>query len=68
MNPQPSFIIREFIFPDDYQQVYACGARQDLHSSSPSMNPGRSLKLQRDPDLFLVAQIEHLIVGTVLGG
>ena len=36
---------------------------------SPSASPAElAKKLQRDPDLFLLAEIDGRIVGTVLGG
>jgi ribosomal protein S18 acetylase RimI-like enzyme len=62
--------IRSFRFPEDYQQVV------DLWSSMErGVRVGRSdsaeeieKKLQRDPDLFLVAECEDRIVGTVIGG
>ena len=62
--------IREFRFPDDYQQVH------DLWSSiEKGVHVGRSdtpaeiqKKMQRDPDLFLVAECENRIIGSVIGG
>ena len=62
--------LREFRFPDDYQQVY------DLWSSiEKGVHVGRSdtpaeieKKIARDPDLFLVAECEGTIVGSVIGG
>lgn len=62
--------IREFRFPDDLSQV------MDLWESiEKGVNLGRSdemaeieKKLRRDPDLFLVADEDSQIVGTVIGG
>jgi ribosomal protein S18 acetylase RimI-like enzyme len=62
--------IREFQFPADYQQVY------DLwRSIEKGVHVGRSdtlyeikKKLGRDPDLFLVAESQNQIIGSVLGG
>ena len=62
--------IREFRFPADYQQVY------DLWSSiEKGVHVGRSdspseieKKISRDPDLFLVAEAENRIIGSVIGG
>jgi ribosomal protein S18 acetylase RimI-like enzyme len=62
--------IREFRFPDDYPQV------QNLWSSmEKGVRLGRSdtpeeiqKKLARDPDLFLVAEEDGQIIGTVIGG
>ncbi len=62
--------IRQFNFPADYQQVY------DLWSSiEKGVHVGRSdtlaeieKKFSRDPDLFLVAECENEIIGSVIGG
>jgi ribosomal protein S18 acetylase RimI-like enzyme len=63
-------LIREFKFPDDYPV-----ARDLWEHSGPGIQLRRSddpdeihKKLQRDPDLFLVAEIEGSMVGTVVGG
>ncbi len=62
--------IRQFCFPADYQQVI------DLWSSiEKGVRVGRSdsaaeieKKVARDPDLFLVAECDHKIMGSVIGG
>lgn len=62
--------VRPFRFPEDYQQVY------DLWSTiEKGVHVGRSdapseieKKIRRDPDLFLVAECEGKIIGTVMGG
>ena len=62
--------IRQFCFPADYQQVV------DLWSSiEKGVRVGRSdapaeieKKIARDPDLFLVAEHHHKIIGSVIGG
>ncbi len=62
--------IREFQFPADYQPVY------DLWISiERGVHVGRSdtlieieKKFSRDPDLFLVAECENKIIGSVIGG
>lgn len=62
--------IREFQFPSDYQPVY------DLWvSMEKGVHVGRSdsvleiqKKIARDPDLFLVAECENTIIGSVMGG
>ena len=62
--------IREFRFPADYQQVY------DLWSSiEKGVHVGRSdspveieKKTAHAPDLFLVAESENKIIGSVIGG
>ena len=65
-----SFRIRAFVFPDDYPAVLSL-----WEEAGPGLHVGRSdspqeilKKLQRDPDLFLVAEISGEIVGTVIGG
>jgi ribosomal protein S18 acetylase RimI-like enzyme len=63
-------LIREFDFHTDYEQ--AC----DLwKNAGPGVGFGKSdapeeiiKKLQRDPDLFLVAEDEGRLIGTVIGG
>src|SRR5688572_28210853 len=62
--------IREFRFPSDYED--------SLHlweSIESGVTVGRSdtpeeiqRKLERDPDLFLVAELNDKIVGTIIGG
>jgi ribosomal protein S18 acetylase RimI-like enzyme len=67
---EPAYAIRTFRFPDDV------GPARDLwDSASPGIHLGRSdeqgeiaRKLQRDPDLFLVAEYNGELVGTVIGG
>jgi ribosomal protein S18 acetylase RimI-like enzyme len=64
------YTIRTFRFPQDYPAVISL-----WQSAGPGVNVGRSdraeeieKKLQRDPDLFLVAENGEQIIGTVLGG
>ena len=64
------FSIREFQYPADYDRVLKI-----WESMEKGMTVGRSdspqeieKKLQRDPDLFLVAESNAEIVGTVIGG
>ena len=62
--------LREFTYPDDY------AAALDLwNNAGPGIHVRRSdepqeihKKLQRDPDLFLVAEADGKIIGTVIGG
>ena len=63
-------MIRPFRFPDDLPQVLAL-----WEQSGPGVRLGRSdtpeeiaKKFQRDPDLFLVEEIDGAIAGTVIGG
>lgn len=63
-------IIRPFRFPDDYPAVI------DLwEHAGPGVHLGRSdtldeiaKKVQRDPDLFLVAEVDGKLIGAVIGG
>jgi len=67
---QTSVQIRDLRFPEDYNQVF------DLWQSiEKGVHVGRSdtlaeirKKLERDPDLFLVAESAGRIVGSVIGG
>ena len=62
--------IRQFIFPDDYQETYQlwknAGAGIQLRQSDEPEEIKK--KLQHDPDLFLVIEVDGKIVGSVLGG
>lgn len=69
-NHQPDFLIREFVYPEDYPAVCALWG-----SAGPGIHLRRSdepaeivKKLKRDPDLFLIAERGGKIIGTVLGG
>lgn len=62
--------IREFHYPDDYSQ-----ARSLWDSMEKGVNLGRSdtpeeiqKKLSHNPELFLVAEEDGQIIGTVIGG
>lgn len=62
--------IRTFKFPDDYPPVVEL-----WEQSGPGIHVGRSdtlnevaKKTQRDPDLFLVADLQDEIIGVVIGG
>jgi ribosomal protein S18 acetylase RimI-like enzyme len=62
--------IREFRYPDDYDTVIAL-----WQLAGPGIHVGKSdepaeieKKLTRDPDLFLVFEVDGAIVGAVLGG
>jgi len=64
------YVIREFKFPDDYPHVLrlwgTAGSGIHLRRSD---EPGEiEKKLQRDADLFLVAESGGKIIGSVLGG
>jgi len=62
--------VREFRFPEDHS-----AALQLWDGMEIGVQVGRSdtleeiqQKLQRDPDLFLVAEVNEVIVGTIIGG
>ncbi len=62
--------IREFLYPVDYLK-----AIQLWQSIEKGVSVGRSdapdqieKKLQRDPDLFLVAEADGEMIGTIIGG
>jgi ribosomal protein S18 acetylase RimI-like enzyme len=68
--PPAPYHVRQFRYPEDYPAVIEL-----WQSAGPGIQVRRSdqpeeiaKKLTRDPDLFLVAEKETGIVGTVLGG
>lgn len=64
----PEIIIREFIV-DDYAVVHALWQRGDLWMRPSDSLEATLLKLERDPDLFLVARdADGEVIGTVMGG
>jgi ribosomal protein S18 acetylase RimI-like enzyme len=65
----PEFLIREFNFDADYDRVLNL-----WHSIEVGMHVGPSdtpeeikKKLERDPDLFLVSEVQNKIIGTIIG-
>ena len=71
MLPERSYSIREFCLAADYDAVIALWQRSGPGVRVSSLSDGRAeieKKLQRDPDLFLVAEVEGQVVGAVLGG
>ncbi len=65
-----SLLIRPFNFPEDYDEVYALwkNAGDGIHLRISDELDEIRKKIERDPDLFLVAQTGDSIIGTVLGG
>jgi ribosomal protein S18 acetylase RimI-like enzyme len=63
-------ILREFQFPTDHPQIIALweNAGQGIHVRRSDEREEIAKKLQRDPDLFLVAEIDGQIIGSVMGG
>ena len=62
--------IRQFQFPEDYQQVHDlwCSIERGVHVGRSDAPAEIEKKLGRDPDLFLVAECEGGIIGSVIGG
>ncbi len=74
MKSNPSLptnsVLREFHFPDDYQQVIDLwqNAGPGIHLRRSDAALELAKKLQRDPHLFLVVELDGRIIGSVLGG
>ena len=62
--------IREFRYPEDYPAVYALWqtAGPGIHLRRSDEPEEIARKLQRDPDLFLLAEFDGEVIGSVLGG
>ena len=62
--------IREFEFPADYQQVYDLWAsiEKGVHIGRSDTPTEIEKKISRDPDLFLIAECQNKIIGSVIGG
>jgi ribosomal protein S18 acetylase RimI-like enzyme len=62
--------IREFHFPEDFPQVENLWASMERGVSLGRSDTPDEIqkKLTRDPDLFLVAEEDGQIIGTVIGG
>jgi ribosomal protein S18 acetylase RimI-like enzyme len=69
-NNLPGVTIRAFVYPDDFPAVYALweNAGPGIHLRRSDQPREIEKKLRRDPDLFLVAEVDGWIVGSVLGG
>jgi ribosomal protein S18 acetylase RimI-like enzyme len=65
-----NLVLREFQFPTDYSQIITLwqNAGPGIHLRRSDESEEIAKKIQRDPDLFLVAEIDGLIIGSVLGG
>ena len=66
---RPDIVIREFTL-DDYDEVLALwlGAGPGVDRRPSDERDQVALKVERDPDLFLVATLDGRIVGAVMGG
>ncbi|HJR81139.1 MAG TPA: GNAT family N-acetyltransferase [Anaerolineales bacterium] len=64
------FQVREFHFPDDFDSVLGLwkSIEKGVHVGRSDTLSEIQKKIRRDPDLFLVAEQEGSIVGSVLGG
>ena len=62
--------VRSFRYPEDYPAVIALWqeAGPGIHVRRSDEPEEIAKKMQRDPDLFLVAELGGQIVGAVLGG
>ena len=65
-----SIHIREFRFPSDYEPVYALwkSIEKGVHVGRSDTPAEIEKKIARDPDLFLVAESDGAIIGSVIGG
>jgi ribosomal protein S18 acetylase RimI-like enzyme len=66
----PDIILRQFKFPEDYPNVIGLweNAGRGIHVRRSDEQDEIAKKIQRDPDLFLVAELAGEIIGSVLGG
>ncbi len=66
---RPDIVIREFTL-DDYDEVLALwlGAGPGVDRRPSDEHDQVALKVERDPDLFLVATLDGYSVGAVMGG
>jgi ribosomal protein S18 acetylase RimI-like enzyme len=62
--------IREFCFPNDYAPTLRLWENIEvgIHVGRSDTPEEIQKKLKRDPDLFLVAELNEEIIGTVIGG
>ena len=71
MHALPAQIkIRDFQYPDDYLAVYSLweNAGPGIHLRRSDEPEEIARKLERDPDLFLLAEDDGEIIGSLLGG
>lgn len=66
----PFIQIREFCFPADYEPVFALwqSIERGVHTGRSDTPAEIEKKVRHDPDLFLVADADGDIVGSVIGG
>ena len=65
-----SVLIREFSFPNDYAPTLKLweSIEAGIHVGRSDTPDEIQKKLNRDPDLFLVAELDGQIIGTIIGG
>jgi N-acetylglutamate synthase len=65
-----SINIREFKFPDDYSPVIQFWEKieRGIHVGRSDASVEIEKKIQRDPDLFLIAEANGETIGTAMGG
>ena len=70
MTSEEPLAIRQFRFPEDYEDVYALWAQAGagIHLRRSDEPEEIAKKIERDPDLFLVAIAGEHIVGSIIGG
>jgi ribosomal protein S18 acetylase RimI-like enzyme len=70
VSPSAEIKIREFSFPEDYPAVIALwqNAGPGIHLRRSDEPEEIARKLERDPDLFLLAVKDAEVIGSVLGG
>lgn len=63
-------LIREFSYPQDYEQAVRLWQNMEkgVRFSRSDVPTEIEKKLARDPDLFLVAELDGELIGTVIGG
>ena len=61
---------REFCFPSDYESVYQLweSIEKGVHIGRSDTSAEIEKKIARDPDLFIVAESDGAIIGSVIGG
>lgn len=62
--------IREFRYPEDFDRVIRLwrAIEKGIHLGQSDEPEEIQKKLERDPDLFLVAELDDNIIGSVIGG
>ena len=67
---EPDILIRPISFPEEFEAVQSLwqSAGPGVHLGYSDSSAEIARKLERDPDLFLVAEIDGRLVGTVIGG